>query len=220
MPAKAWRNSGKPFNTTATEEANATAKADACHGLASLFMLGEFFQSVQGDASMNRRITHIVTVAATLLAVAGCGQAPPGDAAANLDTETAEYAAMEYRHGLMHVIAFKAGKVRGMADGEIPVDEAVFVQSAIDLAAAAKMLDDAFPEGTDSVSLPGASNALPEIWSDWDAFVERRTALQTVSQTVAAQAQAGGFAAAQTAAAEQIGPSCGGCHRPYRQRED
>jgi len=173
---------------------------------------------------MYQRISRAASVVVGLLAVAACGQAPDGgaqgSAASNLDTESPEYAAMEYRQGLMHVIAFKAGKIRGMADGNIPVDEAVFLKSANDLAAAAAMLDDAFPEGTDSVSLAGASNALPDIWADWNAFVEHRTALQTAAQTVAAQAQTGGFAAAQAAAAEQIGPSCGGCHRPYRQRVD
>ena len=170
---------------------------------------------------MYQRISRAASVVVGLLAIAACGQAPDGGAqgsASNLDTESPEYAAMEYRQGLMHVIAFKAGRVRGMADGNIPVDEAVFLRSANDLAAAAAMLDDAFPEGTDSVSLAGASNALPDIWADMNAFVERRTALQTAAQTVAAQAQAGGFAAAQAAAAEQIGPACGGCHRPYRQR--
>ena len=193
---------------------------DACQRLIGLFMLAGLEQPAQRNAFMNQRIMRFAATAAALLAVAACGQAPDGGAAANLDIESAEYAAMEYRHGLMHVIAFKAGKLRGMADGDIPVDEAVFLKSATDLAAAAKMLDEAFPEGTDSESLAGASNALPDIWSDWNAFVEKRAALQSVSQTVAAQAQAGGFAAAQAAAAEQIGPACGGCHRPYRQRED
>ena len=174
---------------------------------------------------MTQRITRIATVATTLLALTACGQAPDGgagtpQAAANVDTESAEYAAMEYRQGLMEVIAYKAGKVRGMANGDIPVDEAVFVKSATDLAAAAGMLEEAFPEGTDSESLAGLSHALPDIWSDWSAFVERRSALQTAVRTVAAQAQAGGFAAAQAAAAEQIGPACGGCHRTYRLRVD
>lgn len=174
---------------------------------------------------MNQRLTRFAAIAAPLLAIGACGQAPDGgagapSAAANIDVESAEYAALEYRHGLMHVIAFKAGKLRSMADGEIPVDEAVFLKSATDLAAAARMLDEAFPEGTDSETFAGVSHALPDIWSDWNTFIEKRSTLQSVSQTVAAQAQAGGFAAAQAAAAEQIGPACGGCHRPYRQRED
>lgn len=172
---------------------------------------------------MDQRITRFAGLAVAALAVSACGQAPDGGAGgpqAGVDTESPEYAAMEYRQGLMHVIAFKAGQVRGMAEGEIPVDEAVFLKSANDLVAAAAMLDEAFPEGTDSESLPGASSALPDIWSDREAFVERRTALQEAARTVAEQARAGGFAAAQTAAAEQIGPACGGCHRPYRQRDD
>ena len=174
---------------------------------------------------MLERLTRVGLAAAMVLTICACGQAPNGgdqmpQGAAALDTESPEYAAMEYRQGLMHVLAFKAGKVRGMANGDIPLDEAVFLKSANDLAAAARMLDEAFPEGTDSVRLAGASNALPDIWADWDAFVEHRTALQTASLTVATQAQAGGFAAAQAAAADQIGPACGGCHRPYRQRTD
>jgi len=120
----------------------------------------------------------------------------------------------------MDVIDYKASKLRGMADGDIPVDEAVFVRSANDLAAAAAMLEDAFPEGTDSRSLPGASNALPAIWNDWTDFVERRTTLQTAAQTVANQARSGGFAAARETASELIGPACGSCHRPYRRRSD
>lgn len=183
-------------------------------------MLVAFEQPVQGETFMNQRILRLAAMATTGLILAACGQGMQGGAAgpaADLDTESPEYASMEYRQGLMHVLAFKAGRVRGMADGDIPVDEADFLKSAIDLAAAAKMLDEAFLEGSDSVSLGGASNALPRIWGDPNGFNERKTALQTATQTVATQAQAGGFAAAKTAAAEQIGAACGGCHRTYRQ---
>jgi cytochrome c556 len=174
---------------------------------------------------MNQRITRVATTALTVLGLAACGQSPDGGAAApqaagNVDMESPEFLATEYRQGLMEVIAFKAGQVRGMANGDIPVDEAVFLKAANDLAAAAGMLDEAFPAGTDSESLAGISNALPAIWSDANDFNERRVALQTAARTVAAQAQAGGFTAAQAAAAEQIGPACGGCHRNYRQRTD
>lgn len=169
------------------------------------------------------RFAFGVVAAVALLGLAACGQAPESGAsgaAANVDTDSPEYAATEYRQGLMHVIAYKAGRVRGMADGNIPVNEAEFVKAASDLAAAAGMLDEAFPEGSDSVSLAGVSNALPDIWNDFDAFAERRSALQSATRTVAAQALSGGFAAAQAAASEQIGPACGGCHRTYRQRAE
>lgn len=170
---------------------------------------------------MKIQILRAVALPAALLALSACSQAPQGDApaAAAVDTETPEYAAMEYRQGLMHVIAFKAGQVRGMASGDIPVDEAVFVKAATDLAAATRMLNEAFVAGSDSVSIPG-SNALPDIWSDWDAFQGRVRDVQTVTAAVASQAQSGGFQAAQATAADDIGPACGGCHRPYRQRDE
>ena len=155
--------------------------------------------------------------------LAACGSTQDESAsgpAASVDAESPEYTVLRYRQGLMHVIDYKSGILRGMADGDIPVDEAEFVRSANDLVAATAMLDDAFPEGTDSRSLPGASNALPDIWSDWTDFVERRTTLQTAAQTVADQARNGGFRAARESASELIGPACGSCHRSYRRRSD
>ena len=160
-------------------------------------------------------------VLAGLLAACGSTQdeSAPGPAT-SADTESPEYAVLRYRQGLMRVIDYKSGKLRGMADGDIPVDEAEFVRSADDLAAAAAMLDDAFPEGTDSGSLPGASNALPDIWSDWTDFVEHRATLQAAAQTVADQARNGGFGAARESASELLGPACGSCHRSFRRRSD
>jgi len=172
---------------------------------------------------MTGRIAFSVFAAVAVSGLAACGQnsgSGSSGQASNVDTDSPAYAAMEYRQGLMHVLEYKAARLRGMADGNIPVNEAEFVKSASDLAAAARMLDDAFPEGSDSVSLAGVSKALPDIWNDMSAFSERRATLQSAAQTIAAQAQSGGFAAAQAAASEQIGPACGGCHRPYRQRAD
>ena len=133
--------------------------------------------------------------------------------------DTPEYQAMVYRQSLMRVIAFKAGRVRGMADGNIPVDEAEFLRSANELATLAGMIEDGAVSGSDSESVPG-SNALPAIWDDLAAFGERAANLRAAAETVASQAQAGGFAAAQAAASGDIGPNCGGCHRNFRQSDD
>jgi cytochrome c556 len=165
-----------------------------------------------------------LVLAGAVLVLVACGQAPDGGAAgpqgaADVDVESSEYAAMEYRQGLMHVIAFKAGTLRDMADGNIPVDEETFVEFATDLAAVAGMIEEGFLAGSDSEALPG-SNALPGIWANWNDFLERAATLQTAVQTVASQAQSGGFQAAQAAASEQIGPACGNCHREYRQRNE
>jgi cytochrome c556 len=81
------------------------------------------------------------------------------------------------------------------------------------------MIEEGFLSGSDSEMLPG-SNALPGIWANWNDFLERAATLHTAAQTVASQAQSGGFQAAQAAASEQIGPACGNCHREYRQRNE
>ena len=190
----------------------------ACPPTRRLIMLSHDHPQARGIAMRNR----LVTLSLVLLSTA-CGpareDAAPGPAA-GVDTDSAEFAAMEYRQGLMHVISYKAARLRGMADGDIPVDEAQFLKAATDLVAATGMLEEAFPEGSDSESLAGASNALPDVWEDWNGFLERRAALVEAARTVAEQARSGGFAAAQATASEQIGPACGGCHRTFRQRMD
>ena len=170
-----------------------------------------------------RNVTTLVTLGATalfLLTGAGCSQATDEPAAAaagpGADEDSPEFAALQYRQGLMHVLAFKAGPVRNMADGTIPVDEALFVQSAADLAAAAGMITEGFVDGSSSEELPG-SGGLPDIWSNWDDFMTKAAALEDAANEVSRLAAQGGFAAAQDAANE-LGANCGGCHRPYRQR--
>ena len=160
---------------------------------------------------------------ASLLLVVGCSQAPEpagGDAAAAGggmdDVESAEYLAVEYRQGLMHVLAFKADPVRNMADGSIPVDEALFLDYAEDLAAAAGMLVEGFIPGSSTTDI-SVSGGLPDIWDNWDDFLEKAAALEDATAEVATLAAQGGFAAAQEAAGN-LGANCGGCHRPYRQR--
>ena len=158
--------------------------------------------------------------AASLLLVAGCSQAPEpaggGAAGAADDVESAEFLAVKYRQGLMNVLAFKSGPVRNMADGSTPVDEAMFLDYAEDLAAAAGMIVEGFIPGSDTQDI-SISGGLPDIWDNWDDFLEKAAALEDAANVVANLASQGGFAAAQEAA-NNLGANCGGCHRPYRQR--
>jgi cytochrome c556 len=170
-----------------------------------------------------RNVTTLVTLGATalfLLTAVGCGQATDEPAAAAAgsaaDEDSPEFAAIQYRQGLMHVLAFKAGPVRNMADGTTPVDEALFAESAADLAAAAGMITEGFVANSSTDDVPG-SGGLPDIWSNWDDFMVKAAALEDAANEVARLAAQGGFAAAQDAANE-LGANCGGCHRPYRQR--
>ena len=150
-----------------------------------------------------------------LLGGVGCSQEGGG---AGADEESPEFAAMEYRHGLMHVFAFKLGVLRNMAEGNIDADAAVFAEYAADLAAAAGMITEGFVPNSDMESLPG-SGALPGIWEDFNDFVQKAADLQEAAQAVANRAAVGGFTVGPDAV-EPLGPACGGCHRVYRYQEE
>jgi len=153
-----------------------------------------------------------MTAAAALMLVgAGCSQGPAD--------ESPESAAMEYRQSLMHVQAFKLGALRGMADGTIDADVDVFAEYAADLAATAGMITDGFAlASSDSETLAG-SDALPDIWGNWDDFVQKAADLESAADGLARQASAPGFTIGPDSAAP-LGPACGGCHRVYRQPDE
>lgn len=150
-------------------------------------------------------------LASALVLVAGCSQAPEED-------DSPEFAAMEFRQGLMHVQAWKLGVLRGMAEGTIDANAAVFAEYAADLAAAAGMVTDGFDglEASDSETMAG-SGAMPGIWGNWDDFVQKASDLEAAAEEVAAAASAPGFSVGAESAAP-LGPTCGGCHRVYRQQ--
>jgi len=156
----------------------------------------------------------IATVALALV-VTGCSQAPDGAGEAE---DTPEFAAMEYRQGLMHVFAFKAGAIRDMAEGTIDADADVFAEYAADLAAATGMLLEGFDglQGSNAEALAG-SGALPDIWANWDDFTQKAADLQAAAEQVAAASSAPGFSV-DVDSAEPLRPVCGGCHRVYRQQ--
>ena len=152
-----------------------------------------------------------ILASALMLAAAGCSQAPEED-------DSPEFAAMEYRQGLMHVQAWKLGVLRGMAEGAIDADADVFAEYAGDLAAAAGMLTEGFDglAASDSETMAG-SGAMPGIWDNWDDFVQKAADLEAAAEEVAAAASTPGFSVGAESAAP-LGPTCGGCHRVYRQQ--
>ena len=142
--------------------------------------------------------------------VIACSQQAPSGAAVD-DSPEAE--AFRYRQGLMRGVAWKMGQLRGMATGDVPVDEAVFKKAANDLVTLAGMI----PEGFIPNSAVEGSAALPEVWTNWSDFTQKATEFQAGVQGLADAANTSGFAAAQ-GLVQGVGQSCGGCHRPYRRR--
>jgi len=162
---------------------------------------------------MNRHSTKIAMIAC-LLTVAGCGQQGGGGANAQAD-DSPEYQAFEFRDGVMHSLAWKVGKLRAMAQGEIPVDNAVALKNAKDTAALAGMLAEGFIPN----SIVKGSLALPDIWKNFPDFQQKANDLQMAATALADATQANGFEASK-GMVQAVGQSCGGCHRPYRKRTE
>jgi cytochrome c556 len=166
--------------------------------------------------TMKQHFAKVALLACSLLVLAACVQSsgPGGNAAAPAE-DTPEQQAFEFRDGLMHALSWKVGKLNGMAQGEIPADDAAAVKNARDVAAIAGMLTDGFIPN----SIVKGSAALPEIWMNFADFQQKATDLQTAATAFADAAQANGFDAAKGMAAA-VRQSCGGCHRPYRKRQE
>lgn len=129
--------------------------------------------------------------------------------------ETPESAAFGYRSAVMQSIAYKVAQARGMAQGEIPVDEAAFQKHARDVAALAGMIVEGFIPN----SAVEGSAALPDVWTNMADFQQKAADLQTAAQSLADAAAANGFEAAK-GMVQAVGQTCGGCHRPYRRRQE
>ena len=125
--------------------------------------------------------------------------------------DTPEGAAFEYRHGVMEAVAYKVARLRSMAMGEIPANDAAFAKDASDVAALAGMISEGFIPN----SIVGPSIAKPDIWTNKADFDAKAMEFQKNAEALAMTASAQGFEAAK-GMVQAVGQGCGGCHRPYR----
>ena len=159
-----------------------------------------------------KKLTTLLGASLVSLLVVGCGGGGTASAPAE---DTPESAAFQYRRSVMQSIAYKVGQARGMAQGEIPVDAAAFTKHASDVATLAGMITEGFIPN----SAVEGSAALPEVWTNMADFQAKAMDLQTAAQSLATAAQQNGFEAAK-GMVQAVGQTCGGCHRPYRRRQE
>jgi cytochrome c556 len=155
-------------------------------------------------------LTLLGVVLVPLLTVSCSGSGGPG-----AEEDTPEMAAFHFREGLMTAIAWKVARLRAMAQGEAPANDAMFAKDAADVAVLAGMI----PEGFIPNSAVQGSAALPEIWMNMDDFHQKAMDLQTAAQALADAASANGFEASK-GMVQPVGQACGACHRPYRRRQE
>lgn len=162
---------------------------------------------------MKQSSGKVALIVTFLLPLFACSQAPAPTAAVD---DSPEGQAFVYRHGLMEAVSWKVAKLRAMAMGEIPVDDAAAVKGARDVAALAGMMADGFIPNSGTVK---GSRALPDIWTNLPDFEKKAADLATAATALADAAQANGFEASK-GMVQAVGQSCGGCHRPYRRAEE
>lgn len=126
--------------------------------------------------------------------------------------------AIDARRGYYQVVKHNAGMLFGMAKGGIAYDAAQAQTFADNL----KMLADMntgsmWPEGSDNVSKPGKTRALPVAWATYPAILEKQEAFKTASANLAANA--GNGLDALTGNIQALGASCKGCHDTYRAKD-
>jgi cytochrome c556 len=152
-------------------------------------------------------------IAVLVFPIFACSQQAAPTAAAVDDSPEGQ--AFQYRTSLMHAVAWKVGKLRGMAQGDIPVDNTAALKHARDVAVIGGMMAEGFiPNST-----VAGSGALPEIWTNFPDFEQKAKDLETAATALADATQANGFEASK-GMVQAVGQTCGGCHRPYRRREE
>ncbi len=116
--------------------------------------------------------------------------------------------AAKAREDVMKAIGGAMGTLGGMAKGEVAYDAAAAEAAKATLVAAAGGIAAAYE--TQGGADP-ASEAKPEIWTNWDDFVKKADAL-----TAAATAADVSSAEAIGASLGAIGGTCKDCHSAYR----
>lgn len=121
--------------------------------------------------------------------------------------------AIEYRQAVMNVYLWNVKPMGAMVKGKQEYDQEAFKGYARDLAAAAKLeLLRAFPEDSDQ----GETDALPDIWLDFEGFENKLKALQEAAQSLQEAANSGDEEQTKAAFAD-VGKTCKGCHESFRE---
>lgn len=121
---------------------------------------------------------------------------------------------IKYRQAMMKAIGGHTGAASQIVRGKV-APEGDLVMHALALAELSRQIPRLFPEGSDF----GETKAREEIWSQWEKF--EQAAENTKKATASFSAAAAGGDPRQIANAfKEVGKSCKGCHKDFRQKDD
>jgi cytochrome c556 len=120
--------------------------------------------------------------------------------------------AVEYRQGVMNVFSWNMKAMGDMMKGKTEFDQSRFAAHAEELANASKFkLMSGFPEDSES----DESDALAEIWMDFEDFEAKYKDFGSAATALSKAAQ-GGDKGSMGAALKETGKSCKACHKKYK----
>jgi cytochrome c556 len=120
--------------------------------------------------------------------------------------------AVEYRQGVMNVFSWNMKAMGDMMKGKTEFEKERFVAHAEELASASQFkLMNGFPEDSESEE----SDALAEIWMDFDDFEAKYKDFSRAAQALSKAAQTGEKGSIG-AALKETGKSCKACHKKYK----
>ncbi|MCU7805537.1 MAG: cytochrome c [Candidatus Thiodiazotropha sp. (ex Lucinoma borealis)] len=120
--------------------------------------------------------------------------------------------AVDYRQGVMNIFSWNMKAMGSMMKGEVPFDQKAFALHASDLAGTATLnLLPGFPEDSES----DESDALPEIWMEFDDFEKKYQNLGRLTKALS-EVAASGDKTALSKALEKTGKACKACHKKYK----
>lgn len=125
------------------------------------------------------------------------------------DTRSPAEKAFEFRHGLMHTMEWKFGK---LVEAKMKGDKQAFHKNAADLAFLTTMIPEGF-ELKDSIVKD--SDAKKDIWQDWDKFLGKARNIQQATRELASA----NYNLADFDPRKFGGQNCGGCHRDFKKRD-
>jgi cytochrome c556 len=108
------------------------------------------------------------------------------------------------------------GSVKAYIDGK--GDQVQAETGAANLTQSMKKIPDVFPPGSDATSTDGKFATKPEIWTDWNKFLETQKTAAGKADVLLAAVKSGDKATIQVAFGDLGKNGCGACHETFREK--
>jgi cytochrome c556 len=120
------------------------------------------------------------------------------------------------REALMKGQGKDLGSVKAYIDGK--GDQAQAEAGATNLTLSIAKIPDAFPPGTGGPDSDGKFATKPEIWSDWNKFIDVQKNAASRANVLLAAVKSGNKTTIETAFGDLGKNGCGACHETFREK--